>query len=579
MNTSEQPPPSPASDSQAEPLQVGAGIDFSDPNSPLAPFYLCASHLIVVAFLALVFFFFGVATQLAHTDIWGHLKYGEWIVHHRALPDRELFSLFSDPDQVYWNFQWLSQVIFYLCYHAGDVLAGGDELHRTAGGVEMLRTLHGILITLKVGFLLLAIRRSTRSLSLAITGAVIYIVVGQGFNRIERPQVFGEVFFALLLWLVSGPLLARWCVVGIPLLVVVWANAHGSFLVGFVLLGAVCMGRIVEAAWRGRPGESWRQSTWLTYGVPALVISPLVVGFFNPHGWQLYSGIPQLARHPNIRTIAEWAPLDFSQPSGGHWTYLASLVALVLSQVISPRPLSLSRVCVLIPFALGPLYQQRMVVWWMLVWPWLLLELWRSAAAVTPRFWRGVHSVASFRKTLIAVLLILICITWSGVSQLLVGREPLPLEKSVTRATIWPLALQLKEGAGLPSLGEALKDYPNQRFQGRIFVQDLLADYLVWSLPEKAPVLVYNHAHIFPEAIWQDQITVLSGKSSWDVILERYQVNLIVFDPLMCPELAQRVRAEAAWLILRDDGLNRSGERGPNAFRGTLFIAIRKHPV
>src|SRR6185312_1877692 len=130
MNMSEQHPSSDRS-VEGEPLQVGAGIDFSDPNSALAPFYLRASHIAAIAFLALVFFFFGIATQLAHTDVWGHLKYGQWIVENRALPDREPFSLFSDPEQAFWNFQWLTQVIFYLCYHAGELLAGGDEVHRT----------------------------------------------------------------------------------------------------------------------------------------------------------------------------------------------------------------------------------------------------------------------------------------------------------------------------------------------------------------------------------------------------------------------------------------------------------------
>jgi hypothetical protein len=452
-------------------------------------------------------------------------------------------------------------------------------LHRTAGGVEMLRTLHGVLITLKVAFLLLAIRCSTRSLPLAITGAAMYIVLGQGFNRIERPQVFGEVFFALLLWLLSGAQVARWTVLGIPLLFVAWANCHGSFLVGFVLLGSVCVGRVVESAWRAIPSQPWRQSSWLRFGIPSLILAPLAVGVFNPHGWQIYHGIQQLAKHPNIRTIAEWAPLDFSQPTGGHWYYLGTLVALVLSQVISPRPLGFSRVLVLIPFALGPLYQQRMVIWWMVVCPWLMMDLWRSSAAVVPQFWRGVHSVASFRKTLVALLLIMVCFSWSGVSQLLVGRDPLPLEKSVTRSTIWPLAMHLKDGTGMPALGEALKQYPQKRFQGRIFVQDMLADYLVWSLPPIAPVLVYNHAHIFPEAVWQDQITVLTGKPSWDAILDRYEVNLIVFDPAMWVELAQRVRADAAWQVILDEGQHPSQDRGPNAFRGKLFIALRKQPI
>src|SRR4051812_47732423 len=37
--------------------QIGAGIDFADPNSPLAPYYLRTSDVLAVGLLAALFFF------------------------------------------------------------------------------------------------------------------------------------------------------------------------------------------------------------------------------------------------------------------------------------------------------------------------------------------------------------------------------------------------------------------------------------------------------------------------------------------------------------------------------------------
>src|SRR5207253_1629684 len=67
--------------------RIGAGIDFSDPHSPLAPFYLRTPHVVAVA-AVLAVFVFGTRVPLWHTDVWGHVKYGEWMVQNRAIPDR-----------------------------------------------------------------------------------------------------------------------------------------------------------------------------------------------------------------------------------------------------------------------------------------------------------------------------------------------------------------------------------------------------------------------------------------------------------------------------------------------------------
>ncbi len=62
-------PPLPENPAEAEPTRIGAGINFSDPHSPLAPCYLKTSQVIAVALLAFVFFSFGVLTQLTQTTI------------------------------------------------------------------------------------------------------------------------------------------------------------------------------------------------------------------------------------------------------------------------------------------------------------------------------------------------------------------------------------------------------------------------------------------------------------------------------------------------------------------------------
>src|SRR5262245_36462064 len=95
VTSSDSPPPLAGAPPPEEVPPLGAGIDFTDPNSPLAPYYLRASHLVAVALLGGIVILYSWF-PLWHTDIWGHLKFGQWIVEHRELPEREPLCEFAD---------------------------------------------------------------------------------------------------------------------------------------------------------------------------------------------------------------------------------------------------------------------------------------------------------------------------------------------------------------------------------------------------------------------------------------------------------------------------------------------------
>ena len=117
---------------------LGAGIDFTDPNSPLAPLYLRSSQ--VAAAIALtVLFVLATWVQVWHTDVWAHLRFGESMVREGRLPTREVFSGdFADQDALYINYQWIAQGGAYLIFDWGRRLAEPDYDHQLGGGALLL---------------------------------------------------------------------------------------------------------------------------------------------------------------------------------------------------------------------------------------------------------------------------------------------------------------------------------------------------------------------------------------------------------------------------------------------------------
>jgi hypothetical protein len=310
-----------------------------------------------------------------------------------------------------------------------------------------------------------------------------------------------------------------------------------------------------------------------------LLLSAVAVAVLNPHGPYLYLHTLALARHPNIATLEEWQPLDFTMGPGGHWGYLASVVLLAVSQVLSPRPFTPTQVLLIVTFGVAPLLQQRMMIWWLTLLPWLVLPLWAAAAERLPRSWKGVRSVPSFRKTVVAALLVVLVVPLSPPVRWLISGRPRPLEQSLSPGTPWRLAAEVaafsEQGEGLPVLREELRRrYPGGRYAGSVFASETQGDYLVWALPGEFPVLTYTHAHLFPPEHWQACRTVEDAGPGWWDVLDRYRVNLVVVEPDLHPDLARRLREDPRWLVVLDE----AGERARPDPRTRLLIALRKQP-
>ena len=228
-------------------MQVGAGIDCTTPPSSRASWSCQVSHVLTALILGLIFLLV-CWYPLWHTDLWGHLRFGEQIVRQRGWPAHEPFpESMADKEAPYIHFQWLTQVGAYLIFEAGRWLSAPDADHQLGGGALMLGQAHAALVVLRFLLLFWAFQRLTNSPALALAGLVLVLIPSVAIHlRIIRPQILGELGFAAVLFALSRPILSRWALLGVPLVFLIWANCHGSFLMGFVLLGAALVGRVVE---------------------------------------------------------------------------------------------------------------------------------------------------------------------------------------------------------------------------------------------------------------------------------------------------------------------------------------------
>jgi len=201
--------------------------------------------------------------------------------------------------------QWLAQVVYY----------GAARL----GGVGAAFALQFVALLAAAGVAMLAARRRGGSLrAVAFTASVMLLAAPWGWDI--RAQALAYLPFLLVLWLLlehrSGP---RPTVLLVVPLLVLWANLHGSVLVGagLVLLWAIPL--LVRPRRLSRAG--------LSIAVALPVCAPLSI-FASPYGTSLGGYYHRLlVKPPFAGLILEWKRTPFAFHTALFWVALAVVIA------------------------------------------------------------------------------------------------------------------------------------------------------------------------------------------------------------------------------------------------------------
>jgi hypothetical protein len=471
---------------------------------PVAPRYL----KLALAALAGIVCLGLMSPEIRDSDFWWHLRTGQYIVETHSLPVPDPFAYttataplaYAGEDAVrHFNLthEWLAQAIFYAAYRVGGF-----------AGVVMLRALLLAAFCGLAGFV--AWRRSgvpDRGWLAALAAAAIAVPFA-----IDRPQIFTYLFLALLVLILESRRL--WL---LPLLFLIWANCHGGFVLGWVVLAAYCAEAVVTH-WRDR-SLAQERALWL-WSAAAVLASGI-----NPNGFRAVEVLLLYRSSAMQSYLLEWA-----RPS------------------LWPPPLF----ALLLAAAVGAMVWARRTV--RLV-DWLLLAAFSLAALGAAR---NTIFVGFFAPVFLA--------------------SYLPWKRALPSLAGWIAALALAAGIvwGVTSgdffeLRAAEWRYPQgaadflaaHRVTGRMFNTYEYGGYLMWRLYPRERVFIDGRA--LSDQLFDDYARILynhddSGGKSAAQLLDQYGVEVIVMNPfeystgtlyLLAPSLADPARTE--WkLVYRD---------------------------
>jgi len=282
-----------------------------------------ANRIISSLMILLVFIIAGIylSRPLYDPDFYWHLKTGQWIWQNKALPHIDPFGVpplpASSPrtDFILTSY-WLFQLILYAFYSLGGM-----------AGIIVFRWVVALISLLT--FTRWTNVRDSNVIAVIILGAIQLLE----FYFIGRPQFISFVCFGILLVIlfryfdqrIESSLLNT--LVPLSVLMVVWANMHGGFLIGqAILIYCVIAEGIKLFHYSLGPLSAQKYRILLISSIAALIAS-----FVNPNAINLIKYLPIIFDsdyYVNVNNLEMLSIFEYFERSRQYFVflYIASIV-------------------------------------------------------------------------------------------------------------------------------------------------------------------------------------------------------------------------------------------------------------
>jgi hypothetical protein len=254
------------------------------------------------AFVLPLFILFGMLNGATHLlsdgDTGWHIRTGEWILQHHAVPRTDFFS-FTMNGRPWFAWEWGWDTLFAAVHDVSGL-----------GGVVFLNVL---LISLSAVLVFRLIRRYTNNDLLAF-GFTMLTVCGSMIHWLARPHLVSWVFalvFAHLIVSAEQGNLRRLALA--PVLMLAWTNLHGGFFIGILLLVTWAIADALQVTFTSAQLSlnAYRKS--LAYMVSAVACA--VATLANPYGWHLHQHVVEYLHDSTLLdNISEFQTISFHNP-------------------------------------------------------------------------------------------------------------------------------------------------------------------------------------------------------------------------------------------------------------------------
>jgi hypothetical protein len=440
------------------------------------------------------------------------------MVENRSLMEVDLFSYTRAG--AHWKYPGLwVEVLMYLIYDwAGP------------GGLNLLTA---SLVT----FTFLVVWKTLNRRGFLSAFVIILAAATSGIYWSARPYLISFLLAAVFIWFFEGyQASTRRNLWVIPVLMVLWVNSHGAFLVGFLIWVCYFSDSVVKWFIAVRQGDKG-------LGVPENVKHLLLIGVLmgvalviNPQGLDILSlPFTTVSRGAEQLYIEEWQSPNF------HETRMLPFAVLMLltfgAMCASNRRVTIAEFFLVAGFGFLGLLAGRFISIFAVIAPVIMI--------------RHAEEVLGYWGELLKVKI-----------NIQIERQPSPILSWVNRVlvvllfgvVIFKVSQVLPREANFKVFQEqlpvsAVEFIQREKPEGRMFNSYNFGGYLIWALPEY-PVFIDGRADLHGDEIIFEWLSIARAEEGWEDALAEWGVGFVLVEPGL--PLVDEFEGES-WVLIYSD--------------------------
>jgi hypothetical protein len=231
-----------------------------------------------------VYYIANAPLLLGHYDLGWHLAAGDLIRDRGHIPFHDPWSFTSGGKQ-WFNLSWLWDVIASVIFQHANF--SGLVLFVVSCGAVLVGYLASV--CLNTGASAIAVGISVLSAGLLYPAFAAYPNIYLAASPNMFTMLFSVIFY--------GECLKRTKrIFFLPVIMLLWANVHGGFLLGLFIVGLF-------------GGVALLRRDWASFKLYSLVgVGCFIATFVNPLGWGIYEGLTTVLGHFSQAYVTEWWP-------------------------------------------------------------------------------------------------------------------------------------------------------------------------------------------------------------------------------------------------------------------------------
>jgi hypothetical protein len=440
-------------------------------------------RLVLVVFLYCIPAFQAIV-PIVDTDIWWHLRTGQWVVDHAQVPATDPFSAYGEGKR--WiAYSWLFEILVYILYVKLGLM--GIVVFTVAMSLLIALVLHGALRRAKLPFIPEVL------LMAAALGAMSNLIS-------PRSWLFSILFFtvelSILFYVRRTDKFAH--LLALPPLFVLWANLHMQFIYGLAVLGLF----LLEVLLSQLPSLSLhrgRRPNISVGRVSLLLLACLVATLLTPYHFQLYIPIFEVIGQTGaFQLILELLPLSFR--SFVSWLVLGLTIAAAFVLGWQRAWLPFPTLLLLMGSFLA--FRARRDAWVLVL----------AALFIISEFGKFVTGEPSFGFTKLRIICVAVVLT---VMIYLIG-----LSRQISEQQLQSIVERKFPVAAVKFINE-------KNYSGPLYNHFNWGGYLIWSLP-RLPVSMDGRMNVHGDQRIERSFNTWSGLRGWESDPELMKARLVI---------------------------------------------------